>query len=106
METLEHAFFECRSNQGTGDFLLQGIRKFIPNLSQADVLRINFESSEELNFPIVWFIGSFLSTLWQIRQENKRVELFKIRAELEAQVNLLRESRLVETKRFISTIFS
>ena len=106
VESLSHALFECPSNQGTGNVLLYGLQKYVPRITQQDVLKLNFEVDEDLDFPIVWCTATFLSSLWQLRTEKKRVDLFKIRAELEAKVRLLRESRLTQTTEMILNIFS
>ena len=106
VESLKHAIFECRNNQNVGTVLLNGIRKYVPNINPSDILNLNFDVQEELDFPLVWCTASFLSALWNLRTEKKRVELIKIRAEMEAQVRLHRESRLIKTTEMISNIFS
>ena len=105
VETLCHSMFECPDNQGAGEVLLQGLRRFIPDLSPLDILQLNFDLDEELNFPIVWCTATFLSSLWLLRSDKKKVELFKIRADMESKVRLLRESRLLKTSEILSTIF-
>ena len=65
-----------------------------------NVLKLNFEIDEDFDFP-----ATFLSSLWQLRTEKKKVELFKIRTDFEAQVRLLRESRLTQTTEMIINIF-
>ena len=89
-----------------GAVLLHGIRKYVPNINPSDILNLNFDVQEELDFPLVWCTASFLSALWNLRTEKKRVELIKIRAEMEAQVRLLRESRLIKTTEMISNIYT
>ena len=104
-ETLEHAFFSCRATQTSSSVLLQGLKQFIPTLTASDILTLNFNSEEELNFPLVWCAATFLSSLWKLRTEKKTVELFKIRSELEANCRMLRESRLEVTSSMLSQIF-
>ena len=102
---ISHALFKCSSNFGTGTVLLHGLQRYIPNITEADVLTLNFDSNEDLDFPLVWCTATFLSSLWQLRADKKRVELIKIRTDLEAQVSLLRESRFTKTLEMLSTIF-
>ena len=83
--------------------LHQGLRKFIPNLSPTNLLNLNFDIDEEHHFPLVWSTAVFLFAIWNFRVEKKRVELFKIRAEMECR--LLRESRLTATSNRLSQIF-
>ena len=105
IETLQHALMDCPSNQGVSTTLCNGLKKYQPSLTKQDILAINFQTEENLLFPLVWTTASFLSSLWQLRVEKKRVELIKIRADLEASVRLLRESRLTSTIEMLSKIF-
>ena len=104
-ETIKHALFECTANHGAGHVLLNGLKKIDPTLSQDRILTLDFESEEDEKFAMVWITGAFFSTLWQLRVEKKRVELMKIRSELEANCRLLRESRLSKTSEILAEIF-
>ena len=96
-ETLYHSFFDCPANQGVSTVLLNGLKKFDPNLTPSKILT--------LNFSMIWITASFLCELFQLRVDKKRVELIKIRSELEASCRLLRESRLDSTIEMLSQIF-
>ena len=104
-ESLQHALFDCPGNQGVSSVLHNGLRKFIPNLTKQMILTLNFQVEEELQFPLVWTTAAFLSALWNLRTEKKRVELVRIRADMEASCRLLRESRLDRTSEMLSQIF-
>ena len=104
-ETLLHAMFDCQASHAAGVVLLNGLRKFIPNLTPSQVLTLNFNPSEELSFPLVWITAHFLSSIWQLRADKKRVELIKIRTDMEASCRLLRNSRLSSTAEVLSQIF-
>ena len=103
-ETLTHALVTCDENQGVSLILLQGLRKVIPSLSPINMLTLDFETDEQHHFPLVWCTATFLSSLWHLRVEKKKVELIKIRSELEANCRLLRESRLSGTTNLLSQI--
>ena len=105
IETLQHALFDCEANQAAGALLLLVLKQDIPDLTSTKILTLNFELSEEQKFPIVWSIAHFLSSLWHLRVEKKKVELIKIRADMEASCRLLRESRLSETIKILDKIF-
>ena len=85
--------------------LLISLRRYIPNLITKMIITLNYPIEEELQFPVVWTTAAFLSTLWHLRIEKKRVDLIKIRAEMEANCRLLRESRLAKTTEMLSQIF-
>ena len=58
---------------------MRGIKKFIPYASESDILKINFDvDDEDLLFALVWSTASFLSSLWNLRVEKKRISLSKI----------------------------
>ena len=74
---------------GMGLCLVNGIKKFIPTISPSNILTLDFQTPEENFFPLVWNTASFLSSLWQLRVDKKRVEMIKIRSEMEASCRLL-----------------
>ena len=104
-ETIQHALFDCHGNHQVGQVLLTGLNKYLPSLTPIQILTLNFEAAEDQQFSLVWSIASFLSTLWHLRQEKKRIDLILIRSEMEATCRLLRESRLRETDELLTHIF-
>ena len=94
-----------QANRGTGTVLLNGLKKVIPNITPMQILTLDYNVLEDETFPIVWATASFLSMLWQLRVEKKRVELIKIRSEMESLCRLLRESRLTKCLEILSKIF-
>ena len=76
----------------------------IPNMSK--VLTLNFEMEDQMEFPLVWLTSNFLKKIWDLRKEKKRCDLFRVRADLEAKVSLLRESRFSESAIIISQLLS
>ena len=104
-ETLQHALLECPGNQGVGTVLHNGLKKYLPNLTRNMILTLNYTVKEDLQFSMVWTTVAFLSTVWNLRTEKKKVDLIRIRAEMEASCRLLRESRLTKTTEMLSQIF-
>ena len=104
-ETLQHALLECPGNQGVGTVLHNGLKKYLPNLTRNMILTLNYTVEEDLQFSLVWTTAAFLSTVWNLRTEKKKVDLIRIRAEMEASCRLLRESRLTKTTEMLSQIF-
>ena len=105
LETLKHALFACPANHGAGNALLNGIKKFKPTVTEDQILTLDYEFEEDQQFAIVWVTGTFLSALWQLRVEKKRVELIRIRSEVEASCRLLRESSLNKIEETLNQIF-
>ena len=48
------------------------------------------------HLPLVWFTAEVLRRVWRRRRDGKQCSLFQIRAELEAEVNIVRHSRFGE----------
>ena len=67
-------------------------------------LQLDLESSLEL--PVVWFLAGAWSSIWESRKLGRRTELYKVRADLEAKVSLLRETRHGEAAEHISLMIS
>ena len=105
VETLEHAMFECSENNGVSTVLLNGLKTILPDLTPNKVLSLNFLPPEDLNFFFVWSIAYFLSSMWQLRTDKKKVDLIKIRTDMEASIRLLRESRLYQSTAILNLIF-
>ena len=104
-ESLSHALFQCPENHGAGNVLLHGLRKFDQHLSPTRIMNLDYDFEEELHFSIVWTTGTFLSILWQLRVDKKRVDLVRIRSEMEASCRLLRECRSQKTTEILEQIF-
>ena len=88
-ETIQHALFDCHGNHQVGQVLLTGLSKYLPNLTPIQILTLNLDTDEDQEFSVVWSIASFLSSLWHLRQEKKRIDLVTIRSEMEATCRLL-----------------
>ena len=92
MEDQVHAFIRCPGNHGVGEAVLHCLPEHA-DLEDQLVLKLqqNLEESQEL--PVVWFLAEAWRSIWESRTLGKRPELYKVRADLEAKVSLLRETR-------------
>ena len=62
--------------------------------SMADkVLKLQLVLEDPYEYPAVWFLAAAWLSIWEIMIVGKRPELYKVRADLEAKVSLLRETR-------------
>ena len=104
IEDLPHALFNCSYNRRTSQALMDSLTAFQPNLSPTMLLTLNLEVEEKLELPIVWLTSNTLLKIWDCRTEKKRCDLILVRADLEARVSLLRESRFKESAGIISQI--
>ena len=110
VETLEHALIHCPANQGIPALLLTSMRQYLPFITPAQVLTLNFEVTGSLELPLTWTIASFFLSLWSRRLEKKRITAYKIRSELEASCRILQETKIPNfhgtIHRIISTMFT
>ena len=93
VESNEHALISCQANNGAGTKLLEFLQSLIPGLEVDKLLRLELVVEQDLELPVVWFISTVFNTMWDQRLTNKKVELYLVRAQLEAKINLLRETR-------------
>jgi hypothetical protein len=106
VETLLHAFFNCEANNRVGQVLVTSLRQYIPSITPLQLLTLDFETEDSLEFPLVWVIASSLSSLWAARKERRRVELYNIRSELEASCALLRKTSFTNEETRTDVILS
>ena len=87
----------CQSNDDVGLQLLQLLRGFTPALQIESLLRLDLHVDPDLELPLVLFISTVLSSIWNLRQSNSRVQKYLVRSQMEANINLLRETRFAST---------
>ena len=102
--TLEHCFFDCVCSGVVGQSLLGAVRQHDPSVSQAGLLRLEFESEEAMEYPIVWVTAQTLLYIWGERLAGRVGDLIVTRTLLEARVNLLRETRFSNSHASIKEI--
>ena len=56
-------------------------------------MRLELDVDQELEYPLVWLLATVFQAIWSIRVVKSKVQLYEIRAQLEAKINLLRETR-------------
>ena len=95
VETLSHCFFECPMNMQVGLALLGCVQRLVPDLSPEAAVRLDFgiSLSEEDNLAAVCILSTGLKYIWETRVAKKVVMKYKMRAEVEARVSILRRTR-------------
>ena len=68
----------------------------VPNCNPEDIISLNLEVAEPLAFPLIWSLSHVFFVVWHLRLGKKTINLYNIRAEIEAKINILRKSRLLE----------
>ena len=66
---------------------------YVTELTGEQAVRLQFETEESFELPVVWFLAVSWISIWEARLLGKKPELYMVRADLEAKVSLLRETR-------------
>ena len=101
---LSHCLFQCVSTREVGGWLLSLVRHFDPSVTAAKLLRLEFESEDSSEMPLVWIISHALLYMWGVRASGKTVSLVLTRAILESKISILRETRYRNEETVISEI--
>ena len=95
VEDQVHAFFTCQKSMIPGLACIGYVQTVLPNLSQDEALRLEFgqELSEADCLATVCILSTGLKYIWEARVEKKAATVYKMRAEIEAKVSIVRKTR-------------
>lgn len=94
--SLSHELVSCDYVAEVGEWLINCLRVNLglPQLTAVQLVTLDLpEMIDSSSLPAVWLVSHTLAIVWRHRAEKKLVRLNKKRAELEAQVTLLRETK-------------
>ena len=95
--SLRHELIYCAMNDNVGVKLLQCLQLYVPGLNAEAALRLDHGAvDDELSLPLTLLTAIVLNSVWKER-ESGGVQSYKVRADLEQYINLLRTSRLINT---------
>ena len=110
VEDIAHALIFCPGNGSVGLNLLTCIGDVHHGLQADALLRLEVQVEEELELPIAWTTATLFRLVWNMRQTSTRIRPYLVRSQMEAEINLLRETRYWEAsnkiKEFADMIFS
>ena len=95
-DSLKHALAECPATRPVLDWMLNALGQFDSSLTADKMLLLNIEPDNILPYchlPLVWFIAEVWRRVWKLRRDNQQCNLFRIRAEIESEINTVRRSR-------------
>ena len=91
---LHHCLITCSYNYEVSSWLMSKIRGFVPGLPTRRVVLLDLGQLDDRHrFPMVWLVANTLALVWDSRICGKKPDLHKIRAFLEAKINILRKTR-------------
>ena len=94
-EDLQHAFFFCNQNNGVGFALLSYVQQVVPTMSPEGGLRLELDGDlgEEDQLAVTCLLATGMKYIWETRAEKKTLVLYKMKAEIEARISILRRTR-------------
>ena len=96
--TLSHELIFCAKNNDVGVNLLNCLQQYVPGIDAEAALRLDHGLiAENLSLPLTLITAIVLHSIWKEREQGSAILSYKIRAELEQYINLLRTSRLANT---------
>ena len=105
--TLQHELLDCSKNDGVGQRLIHCLQQYQPGLQPGDVLRLDHgDIADDLVLPLALLTAITLSFIWKERNLGNSVRTYKVRAELEQYITLLRTTRLVTPTAMLSNMVS
>ena len=94
-EDVMHALVTCAGNGSVGRSVLDSVAAHIGvgGMTDEQAIRLHFDIEDSNELPVVWFLAVSWASMWDARMAGKRPELYRVRADLEAKVSMLRETR-------------
>ena len=96
-EDIQHSLVLCRGNSGVGLKIVETAQALVPGVTAEQLLRLEVKIEVDDELALVWWVAAGWLAIWELRSAGKRVELYLVRAQLEAKVNLLRTTRFART---------
>ena len=90
---ISHSLLFCPYNDGAGQYLIEKLSIFAPNLIPDQITLLNLSIEDDFKLPAVFLTATILSEVWQCRKEKRPCHLNSIRASLEAGINIMRKGR-------------
>ena len=87
--------------------MMNGLGKYSGNLTPQKIFLLDIEPSVPLPYhqlSLIWFTAEVLRRIFRYRIDEKKCRLYEIRAELEAEVNLLRRSKYADMAVIMDTM--
>ena len=96
---LAHDLIECDYNGVVNDWIMAVLYDIDPSLINADmdshnIVTFNLPVDSETEFAVWWFLIEVFQIVWGSRMSQKPVSLAKTKAYLNAQIQILKRSRL------------
>ena len=98
---------DCSKNGGVGTSLVSCLQLNVPGLQPDDVIRLNHgDTTEDVSLSLALLTAITSNNIWREREVGTNVKDYKVRAELEQYITLLRTTRLVTSTNRLCAMMS
>ena len=105
--TLVHELFTCSKNDGVGHQLLHCLQQYVPGIHYDAALRLEHgDASQDESLPLTLVTAITLQAVLKERENKTKVRSYRVRAELEQYINLLRTTRHTNTTSMLETMLN
>ena len=93
-EGLVHGLLDCPYNMGVGQALLGAVQQVLPDLDSERAVLLDFRTclTAEENLAVQCILVTGMKYIWETRILRKVLHLFRMRAEIEAKISILRKT--------------
>ena len=109
IDDYRHALSSCTKSEPVFNWMTAGLRVYCGDITPDKILHLNLVPDNPLPhdcLPLVWFVGNTLHHLWKLRSAGKQTHLYLIRAELEAQISIVKKSKYADIGIIVETMMS
>ena len=82
----------CQGNHGVGLQVVQIAETLVAGAGAERLILLDVDVDEGDELALVWWLAAGFLAIWNMRTVGKRVELYLVRAQMEAKINLLRDT--------------
>ena len=88
--------------------ILGYVQKAIPHISEEELIHLDLgdDISDDGKLDTINIVSIGFKYIWERRLEKKRIELYAIRAEIEASIELLRKTRFAVVGEYMITLIN
>ena len=79
------------------------LQTIVPDIQPAAILRLEFgDLGEEITLAVTWVTAIVLKHIWKERDAGSTIHPYKVRADLEQYINLLRTTRFDDAVNYLN----
>ena len=107
IDSLEHALASCADSRETFEWLKQGLRKFSPDISTDQILKLDISrpNQQDNEMPLIWFTAEVLKQVWEVRASGKPCRSTYVQAEVKAEWEMLKLSKYKQEATIVELMF-